>query len=79
MSGMALTRTTFSVPDIRCDRCKAAIEEAVAPMPGVSRVRADVRGWVVTVDHDPALADASAIAAAVEAQGYRIAAQQVEP
>jgi copper chaperone CopZ len=75
---MSLVRTKFAVPDIRCNRCKRAIEDAVGPIPGVGRVHADVRGWVVTVDHDPALVDASAIAAAVEDEGHPVTEHQQE-
>lgn len=73
---MRLVRTTFAVPDIRCERCKRAIEDAVGPIPGVRGVRVDVRGWVVTVDHDPALADAAPIAAAVEGEGHPVKEHQ---
>lgn len=73
---MQHTTTRFSVPDIRCDRCKRAIEDAVEPIPGVVRVRADVKGWVVTVDHFPSQADGAAIAAALEGEGYPVAETQ---
>lgn len=66
------TRTRFAVPDIRCDRCKQAIEGAVAPLEGVDRVEADVKGWLVVVDHDPARAEASVITAAIEREGYTV-------
>lgn len=70
--------TRFAVPDIRCDRFKQAIEDSVAPIPGVGRVHADVSGWVVTVEHDPALVDAAAIAAVVEAEGHPVEEHQQE-
>lgn len=50
----------------------------MGPIPGVGRVHADVRGWVVTVDHDPALVDASAIAAAVKDEGHPVTEHQRE-
>lgn len=73
-----LVRTRFAVPDIHCDRCKRAIEDAVGSIPGVGRAHADVKGWVVTVDHDPAVADAAAIAAAVEREGHQVKEHQQE-
>ena len=75
---MQHTTTRFSVPDIHCDRCKRAIEGAVGGIPGVVRVRADVRGWIVTVDHFPSEADVGEICLALEGEGYRaVAAQEV--
>lgn len=72
------TTTRFAVPDIRCDRCKTAIEQAVGSLPGVTRVRVSVKGWIVRVDHDPARAATADIAAAISAAGYTIADHQEE-
>jgi len=38
-----MTNRVFNVPDISCDHCKRAIEEAVAAIPDVDSV-------IVTVD-----------------------------
>jgi copper chaperone CopZ len=66
-------RTRLAAPDINCDACKAAIEGALAPAPGVEAVEVDVAGRVVDVDHGPAV-DAAALARLVEEKGYEVAA-----
>jgi len=68
-------RTRFAVPDISCETCGTAIDAAVRPLAGVAAVEVGVAGRVVDVVHDPAL-DAGRIVAAVEAQGYEVAARE---
>jgi copper chaperone len=64
-----MTRT-YSVPEISCDHCKAAIEGEVGKVPGVDRVLVDVPGKTVAVDG--AAAD-DAIRAAIDEAGYDVA------
>ena len=68
-------RTRLAVPDISCETCMIAIERAIRPLVGVEAVKVDVAGRVVDVVHDPAL-DSGRLAAAVEAEGYEVAARQ---
>jgi copper chaperone len=70
---MSLTTTTFAVPDVSCDACRATLEEAIGTVAGVSRVEVDLDGKVVTVEHDPAAAPAAELAARVADQGYEVA------
>lgn len=44
---------TLSVPEIHCDHCKASIEGAVRPLPGVHAVTVDVPTRTVVVDLAP--------------------------
>jgi copper chaperone len=76
---MALTSTRFAVPDISCEYCEQAITGALAPLPGVERVDVDVPGRTVSVEHDPQTTPATALAGAIEAQGYSIADAEKVP
>lgn len=42
-------RTRLAVPDISCEGCKATLERALAPVPGVDAVEVDVAGRLVDV------------------------------
>ena len=66
-----MTRSRFSVPDMVCDRCKVAIETAVRADSGVRSVLVDLRGKVVTVEHD-VRTPLAAIAESIASQGYEI-------
>jgi copper chaperone CopZ len=68
-------RTRLAAPDINCDGCKAAIEAALAPVPGVEAVEVDIAGRVVDVVHDPAV-DAAALTRLIEHSGYQVAAAE---
>jgi copper chaperone CopZ len=68
-------RTRLAAPDINCDGCKAAIEAALAPVPGVEGVEVDVSGRVVDVVHDRAV-DAVVLARVMEDTGYQVAAAE---
>ncbi len=62
--------TTYRVPDISCDHCKAAITEAVRPLDGVDSVDVAVDDKTVTVAGD---FDDTAVRAAIDDAGYDIA------
>jgi copper chaperone len=68
-------RTRLAAPDINCDACKAAIEGALAPVPGVEAVEVDIAGRVVDVVHDPAV-DADALTQLIEDTGYEVTAAE---
>jgi copper chaperone len=65
-----VTNRVFNVPDISCDHCKRAIEEAVATIPEVDSV-------VVTVDRRlvevAGVASDDAVIAAIQLAGYEVA------
>ena len=46
---MSEQETTFKVPDVSCDHCKATIQSAVGAMAGVQSVEVDVASKSVTV------------------------------
>ena len=66
-----MTALTLHVPDISCDHCKAAIEEAVGQVPGVREVSVDVTAKSVLVRHEGTSGDA--VEAAIVDAGYEIA------
>jgi copper chaperone len=69
-----MTQATISVPEIHCMHCKMSIEGAVAGVSGVDTVTVDVPAATVDVSYaDPATMEA--IVAAIESQGYEVAAQ----
>ena len=66
-----ITQSRFAVPDMVCDRCEVAVETAVLAHTGVRSARVDLRGKVVTVEHDVRTPPA-AIAGAIAEQGYEV-------
>ena len=65
-----MTNRVFNVPDISCDHCKRAIEEAVSAVSEVDSV-------VVTVDRRlvevAGVASDDAVIAAIQLAGYEVA------
>ncbi|MBC8363430.1 MAG: heavy-metal-associated domain-containing protein [Actinobacteria bacterium] len=65
-----MTTRVFHVPDISCDHCKRAIEEALDGLP-------DIDSAVVTVDLRDVAVDGSAsdeaVIAAISEAGYEVA------
>ena len=69
-----MSTAVVSVPEISCAACKAAIEGALGPLDGVRTVVVDVAGKRVSGDFDDALIGQDALVAAIENQGYAVAA-----
>jgi copper chaperone len=63
-----------SVPEISCAACKTAIEGALNPLDGVYAAVVDIAAKRVSVDFDEALIGHDALVAAIESQGYAVAA-----
>lgn len=63
----------FNVPDVSCGHCKASIESALHPLPGVRKAEVDVDSRSVAVDYDDAQIDRSGVVRAIEAAGYPVA------
>ena len=64
------TTRTYDVPGISCGHCKAAIEEEVGQLDGITEVNVDVDSRKVTVTGE---VDDDAIHTAVEEAGYEVA------
>ncbi|MFH0750489.1 MAG: cation transporter [Chloroflexota bacterium] len=71
MSDAGLETIRFPVEGMTCVSCVGHIEHAVRAVEGVRRVRVDLRHETATVSREPALVSNAALAAAVEAAGYR--------
>lgn len=72
---MIVVRTAVvSVPEISCAACKTAIEGALNPLDGVYAAVVDVAAKRVSVDFDESVIGQDALVAAVEGQGYAVAA-----
>lgn len=63
---------TYSVPDISCGHCRAAITSEVSTVAGVESVEVDLEAKTVTVTAEPL--DEAAIVAAIDEAGYEVAA-----
>jgi copper chaperone len=59
--------TTLSIPDMSCGHCKAAVEAALAAVPGTGPVTVDLVRRQVQVAGDAPL---TALVAALDAAGY---------
>jgi copper chaperone len=59
--------TTYSVPDMSCGHCAAAIEKAVRRLDGTATVRCDLGAKTVTVE---SAAAPEAVLATLAAEGY---------
>lgn len=68
-----MTEMVMSVPDISCGHCKSSIEGALRPLPGIASADVDVAAKTVRVAFD-APATLADITAAIEEQGYAVAA-----
>jgi len=68
-----MTQVTLSVPDISCNHCKMSIEGAVKELAGVDKVEVAIDDRTVDVSFDSPT-DMDAIVAAIEGQGYEVAA-----
>jgi copper chaperone len=71
---IVVSTAVVSVPEISCAACKTAIEGALTPLDGVRAVVVDIAGKQVSVDFDEALIGHDALVAAIENQGYAVAA-----
>ena len=67
-----MSTLTYSVPDVSCDHCRAAITSGVSVVAGVEAVDVDLEAKTVTVAGEPL--DERAIIAAITAAGYEVAA-----
>ena len=68
-----MTQITLNVPDISCGHCKDSIEGAVSGVAGVDKVEVAIDARTVEVSFDSP-ADMDAVVAAIEGQGYEVAA-----
>ncbi|HEY7075703.1 MAG TPA: heavy-metal-associated domain-containing protein [Solirubrobacteraceae bacterium] len=63
--------TTYSVPEMSCGHCKAAITEEITQLDGIQAVDVDLDAKLVRVTGH---ADPVAVVAAIDAAGYEAVA-----
>lgn len=65
-----MSTVTYSVPDISCGHCRAAITDEVSRVEGVQEVEVDLDAKTVTVTGEPL--DEPALVAAIDEAGYEV-------
>jgi copper ion binding protein len=70
-----MNTTAYTVVGMTCGHCVNAVTEEVGRLPGVRDVQVDLASGAVTVTSDGPL-DETAVAAAVDEAGYRLAATE---
>jgi copper chaperone len=66
-----MSTLTYSVPDVSCAHCQAAITSEVSTVTGVESVEVDLDAKTVTITGEPL--DEQAIVAAIDEAGYEVA------
>ena len=79
MDAQSTETIRFPVAGMTCGSCVARIARSVGRVPGVTRVRVDLRNETASIIRDPSIATDAAIAAAVVAAGYEPDMARVEP
>jgi copper chaperone len=64
--------TTYTVPGIHCDHCKAAVTRELEAVEGVEAVAVDLESKLVSVTGSEL--DDAALRAAIDEAGYEVAA-----
>lgn len=57
--------TTLSIPDMSCGHCRASIETALRPLPGVTAIRFDAQARQAEIDGEASPAQLIAALAAI--------------
>jgi copper chaperone len=71
-----MTNVTFTVPDMSCGHCKAAIEGALDKIEGVERSKADPESKLVEITFDGGRVTIGELKEAVEEAGYAAGARR---
>jgi copper chaperone len=69
-----MTDAKFSVPDMHCGHCKAAVEGELSKLSGVQRANADLDTGTVEVSYDEGTVTTEDLKGAIEEAGYTVAA-----
>ncbi len=68
-----MEKTTLVAPDISCEHCQHAIEEALGELDGVNAVKVDIPTKSVYVDYDPQKVTLTKIEEVLDDTGYTVA------
>lgn len=69
-----MTDTTFNVPEMSCDHCKAAIEGELNKLSGVEYSNADLEEGSVKVSYEEVRVSEEQLKSAIEDAGYAVIA-----
>ena len=69
-----MTDTTFDVPEMSCDHCKAAIEGELNKLSGVEYSNADLEEGSVKVSYEEVRVSEEQLKNAIEDAGYAVIA-----
>ncbi|MBV9692049.1 MAG: heavy-metal-associated domain-containing protein [Ktedonobacteraceae bacterium] len=68
-----MQETVLSVPDISCQHCVQAINEALGKLAGVEKVVTDIPSKTVQLRYDPNQLSMQQVEVALEDAGYTVA------
>jgi copper ion binding protein len=68
-----MEKTTLVAPDISCEHCQHAIEEALGELGGVNAVKVDIPTKTVHIDYDPQKVTQAKIEEVLDETGYAVA------
>ena len=68
-----MTTTTLIAPDISCEMCQRAIEEALGTLGGVSNAQVDIPSKQVHITYDPGQVTLERIEEVLDDTGYPVA------
>jgi copper chaperone len=67
-----MEKTTLVAPDISCEHCQHAIEEALGDLGGVDNVKVDIPTKTVHIDYDPLKVTLAKIEEVLDDTGYSV-------
>ena len=68
-----MEKMTLVAPDISCEHCQRAIEEALGELAGVNAVKVDIPTKSVQIDYDPQKVTLPKIEEVLVDTGYNVA------
>jgi copper chaperone len=68
-----MEKTTLVAPDISCEHCQHAIEEALGELAGVNTVKVDIPTKTVRIDYDSQKVTLAKIEEVLDDTGYAVA------
>ena len=69
-----MTRVTLTVPDIDCEHCEHAINQALTPVEGVRSVQVDIPAHLVKLEFDETKVTLDQVKEILQEEDYPVAA-----
>ncbi len=67
-----MTKQTYNIEGLKCQHCKARVEEGLKKMNGVAMADANVEQKQITIEYDPERISIREIQEAVDDLGYEL-------